>query len=205
MGFVLGSRVCMDPEAVASPSIDFNDPQQRNAWFTSTPDPWEEIVRMSHGGDRTHAATVERRVTSAEPAQQGELEGKLIEVLERPELTGAGRLFVCRLLGLVGSAACVPVVSRLLASDRTADHARLALDGLAEASVDAAYRDALDKLHGSAKAGLIGSIGMRGDREALGRLRELAAAAGESEVVRVAAERAVARLERMATGGEVGQ
>jgi|GEM_PF-952068 len=194
---------CMDSETSASPSVDFNDPQQRTAWFTGTVDPWEEIVRMSHGGDRSYATVVERQVTSAEPAQHAALEQKLIAVLEHPELTGAGRLFVCRMLGLIGSAACVPAVARLLESDRTADHARLALDGIAEASVNAAYRGALGKLHGAVKAGLIGSIAMRGDGEALGVLNAIAKDARESAVVKTAAERAVQRLERLAQGEEV--
>ncbi len=157
---------------------------------------------MSHGGDRSHASALERRVTSAEPAQHRELEQRLIAVLERPELTGAGRLFVCRMLALVGSAACVPVVARLLESERTADNARVALDGIADASVDAAYRRALDALRGAAKAGLIGSMAMRGDRAALGALSEIAKDARESSMVKTAAERAVQRLERMARGEE---
>ncbi len=195
----------MDSETPTDPSLNLNDPQQRNAWFTSTPDPWEEIVRMSHGGDRSHVAVVERRVTSAESAQHAELEQKLIAVLERPELTGAGRLFVCRMLGLVGSAACVPVVAPLLESDRTADHARVALDGIEDPSVDAAYRGALGALHGAVKAGLIGSIAKRGDREARGVLGEIAKDARESSVVRTAAERALQRLERMPRGEEVAR
>lgn len=195
----------MDTEAPASTPIDFNDPRQRNEWFTSTPDLWEEVVRLSHGGDRSHAAALERRVTSAEPAQHQQLEQKFIAVLERPGLTGAGRLFVCRMLALVGSAACVPVVARLLESERTADNARLALDGIADASVDAAYLGALNTLHGAAKAGLIGSIAMRGDPAALGALSEIAKDARESSMVRTAAERAVQRLERMPRGEEVAR
>ncbi len=195
----------MDSDTPTAPALDLNDPQQRNVWFTSTPDPWEEIVRMSHGGDRSHGTVVERRVTSAESAQHAELEQKLIAVLERPELTGAGRLFVCRMLGLIGSEACVPVVARLLESDRTADHARLALDGIADPTVDAAYRGALDKLHGAAKAGLIGSIAMRGDGEARGVLSEIAKDERESSIVRTAAKRAMERLERMPQGEEVAR
>ncbi len=186
----------MDPETAAPEVPDFNDVGQRNAWFTATPDPWVEMVRLSYGGDRTHAAAVERRVTSAEPAQHAEMEQKLIAALGHPELTGAARRFVCEMLGLIGSAACVPVVAVLLESERTADHARLALDRIAGASVDAAYRAALTKLRGAAKAGLIGSIAMRGDGEALAILPGIARAADESAEVKVAAARAVERLAR---------
>jgi len=101
-----------------------------------------------------------------------------------------------RMLGYVGSAVCVPVVARLLESERTVDHARMALDRIEDASVDTAYRGVLGKLRGAAKAGLIGSIAMRGDREALGKLREIAGDVKESDVVRSVAARAVERLER---------
>lgn len=177
--------------------------QTRTEWFTSTPDPWVEIARLAHGGDRTHASTVSREILSAEPAHQAAMEQRLIAVLADPELTGAGRLFVCRMLAWIGTAACVPAVAPLLESDRTADVARLALDEIRDATVDAAYRSALDKLHGSAKAGLIGSIGLRGDRAAAEALAAIAENAKEAEVVRVAARRALERIE--ATGAEVGR
>jgi hypothetical protein len=174
------------------------DPDQRSAWFGATPDPWREIVQLSFGGDRTFASTVERMIVSAEPAQRPAMEKKLIEALGAPELTGAGRLFICRMLGLVGSAACLPAVAPLLGDDRTADVARMALDPIWDPSVDEAYRSALGSLHGSARAGLIGSIGLRGDGKAVEALTAIATNSGESAVVRAAAERAVKRIGRKA-------
>lgn len=171
--------------------------QKRNAWFTSTPDPWREIVRLAHGGDRTFASTVSRMVTSAEPAQHAAMEQKLLEALASAELSGAARNFICRMLGLIGSAACVPAVAPLLHDHRTADVARVALDGIEDSRVDDAYRAALDSLTGSAKAGLIGSMGLRGDRQAVPALMAVVANVAESATVRVAAQRA---LERIAAG-----
>jgi hypothetical protein len=174
------------------------DPEQRTNWFTATPDPWREIARLSFGGDRTFASTVERMIVSAEPAQRPAMEKKLLAALGEPELTGAGRLFICRMLGLVGSAACVPAVEPLLRSDRTADVARLALDPIWDPAVDEAYRGALGSLHGSARAGLIGSIGLRGDANAVEALTAIATNSGESPMVRTAAQRAVKRIGRKA-------
>lgn len=173
------------------PPTDYN---QRQTWFTSTPDPWEEIVGLAHGGDRTYATTVQRIVMSAEPAQHAAMEEKLLAVLANPELTGAARQFVCRMLGLVGSAHAVPALAPLLASDRTADTARLALDRIEDPAVDEVYRAALDKLHGSAKAGLIGSIGLRRDRAAVSTLAAIAANSTEADTVRTAARRALERI-----------
>lgn len=174
------------------------DPEQRNAWFTATPDPWREIARLSFGGDRTFASTVERMIVSAEPGQRPAMEKKLIEALSAPDLTGAGRLFICRMLSLVGSAACVAAVAPLLHDERTADVGRMALDPIWDPAVDEAYRSALGSLHGSTRAGLIGSVGLRGDVKAVETLTAIATNTGESQIVRKAAERAVKRIGRKA-------
>lgn len=170
------------------------DTQERDNWFTATPDPWVEIVSLRHDGDRTYASTVNRMITSAEPAQHATMEGKLVEALAQPNLTDAGRQFVCRMLGLIGTPACVPAVAPLLEQDRMADDARLALDGIRDPAVDQAYRAALARLTGRAKSGLIGSIALRGDREALAPLTAIALDPAEPTEVRTIAERAVERI-----------
>ncbi|HVU25163.1 MAG TPA: hypothetical protein VHE13_13635 [Opitutus sp.] len=181
-------------DAVASgPTAE--EVRQHNEWFTTTPDPWREIARLEFGGDRTCASTIYRMVVNAEPAQRPALETKLLEVLARPELTEAARQFVCRMLGLIGSSACVPAVTALLADNRSADDARRALDFVADAAVDEAYRAALGQLSGAALAGLIGSIGGRGDTGARGALATIAGDGQQDRTVRDAAERAVRRLD----------
>ena len=167
--------------------------KNREEWFTATPDPWDEIVLLEFGADRTFASTVQRIVLDAEPAQRATVEARLIATLGRPEITDAGRLFVCRLLGLIGTAKSVPVLVPLL-DDRTADIARLTLDAIDDASVDAAYRTALGKLSGAALIGLIGSIAARGDAGAIDALTVIATDERRGTAVREAAERAVKRL-----------
>lgn len=168
--------------------------QRHNEWFTTTVDPWREIALLEFGGDRTAATTVERMVTNAEPAQRLALETKLLEVLARSELTDASRLFVCRMLGLIGSKASVAAVASLLLDDRTADVARLALDSIPGDEVNATYRAALGKLSGAPLAGLIGSVAARGDGGARDVLTKIAIDPTQSRVVREAAERAVENL-----------
>lgn len=179
-----------------TPSVDPSEMAVREKWFIDTPDPWAQIALLEFGGDRTFATDVEQVIRHALPTQHAQLEGKLIAVLDRPELTEAGRLFVCRMLGLIGSSACVPAVSRLLNENRTADVARLALDNIADPSVDAAYRAALPKLRGRAKAGLIGSLAVRGATDLSATLQHAAIDASETPDVRRAAEQALARLAR---------
>ena len=122
------------------------------------------------------------------------MEDKLIAAIALTEITPAGLQFGCRMLGLIGSVRCVPEVLKRLAQNETADFARSALDGINDPMVDEAYRASLSKLSGAAKIGLIGSIGVRGDRMAHDLLTQLAADPAETAEVRLAAERAVGKL-----------
>lgn len=122
------------------------------------------------------------------------METRLLQTLSEPELTEAGRQFVCRMIGLVGTEACVPAVAQLLGNEQTADAARLAFDVLPLPSVDPHYRAALGTLKGAPKAGLIGSIARRGDIQAIDALTAIALDATETPQVRAVAERAVEKL-----------
>jgi hypothetical protein len=170
------------------------DQQRRDDWFTASPDPWMEIARLEFGGDRTFASNVQQMILNAEPSQRPELEAKLLQAAERPELTEAGRQFVCRMLAWVGSPAGVPVLARWMERDETADDARLALDAIGGAAVNEVYRQALTKLSGRACAGLIGSIAARGDVVAVDPLTAIAIDREQPDEVRAAAERAVEHL-----------
>lgn len=191
----------MPPDAIppAPPpvpvTIDPAELKARDESFAVTNDPWNEIVLLQHGGDRSFASTVRGQVVHAEPAQRPVLEQKLLAVLRRPELTALGRQFVCRMLALVGGAASVPALTPLLAEPATADDARLALDAIDDPAVDAAYRDALTRLRGRARLGLIGSLALRGgDATTVDVLTAIAIDAREPAETRDAAERVVKRL-----------
>lgn len=176
-------------------SPDPSEVAARESWFIDTPDPWTQIALLEFGEDRTFATDVEQVIRHAQPTQHPALEQRLLGILARPELTDAGRLFVCRMLGLIGSNACVPAVSRLLNENRTADIGRLVLDNITDPSVDEAYHSALRKLSGRAKAGLIGSLARRGAQDLAATLQPIAIDASETPEVRRAAERALARVE----------
>src|SRR5688572_27100554 len=108
--------------------------------FVASPDPWAEIVKLEHGGDRTYGPTVRAMVMNAEPAQRPAMETKLLAALADPKITEVGRMFVCRMLALIGSAKCVPALVPLLADAKTADAARYALDAIDDPAVNEAYR-----------------------------------------------------------------
>lgn len=161
--------------------------------FTASPDPWVEVLRLEPGADRTHASTIRTMVLNAEPAQRPVLEQKLVAIVTAAGATAAARDFACRQLALVGSEKCVPAVAALLAAPETADLARRALDPLPFPAVDAAYRSALPGLKGAAKAGLVGSLALRGDPASRPVLQALRDSAAESPEVRAIAARAVLR------------
>lgn len=162
--------------------------------FTATPDPWVEITKLDHGGDRTFASTVRSMVTNAEPAQRPGMEAKLLAALAKPECTPAGARFVCQMLALIGGEKSVPVLAARLADPQTADDARYALEPMPGAAVDDALRTALEKLTGAPKAGLISTLALRGDRKSVSALSAIQNNASETAEVRAAATRAVERL-----------
>jgi hypothetical protein len=98
------------------------------------------------------------------------------------------------MLALVGSAKSVPVLAPLLRDPKTTESARYALQPVAGAEASAALRDALLALSGAAKAGLIGSIAVRGDNTARAVLAGIKENPSEAAIVRDAAARALEHL-----------
>ena len=160
----------------------------------ATPDPWVECAKLTYGADRSFAWTVREQVIATPPEGFGRVEEKLLKALATPGRTDAGLAFLCQMLALVASAKSVPVLAPLLRVDATADAARYALERVAGPEADAAFRAALGALTGNAKAGLIGSLAVRGDAAAQSALAALKDSATEPPVVREAAGRALEKL-----------
>lgn len=181
--------------AAAAPAAKPRDPfREYEEQFIASPDPWVEITKLDHGSERAFATTVQGMVINAEPAQRPVMEGRLLKALERPGCTAEGRMFICRMLALIGGGAAVPALASLLQDPATADAARYALEPNPDPAAAAALRAALPKLNGDAKIGLIGSIALRGDTAALNDLSAIQRNASEPEAVRAAAGRALERL-----------
>lgn len=79
----------------------------------------------------------------------------------------------CRNLARVGTREAVPTLAGLLGDEKLAHMARYALEPIPEAAVDDALRAALGKLTGRLLVGVIGSIGVRRDRKAVGPLAKM--------------------------------
>lgn len=73
----------------------------------------------------------------------------------------------CRALALIGTPEAVPVLASLLTDETLSHMARYALEPIADPSVDKALRGALGQLKGSQLVGVIDSLGVRKDTQAV--------------------------------------
>lgn len=163
-------------------------------------DPWVQIIQLEYGGDGSFAAILREQLARTPASGLSRLEAQLLRALAEPALTEAGRGFLCSQLALVGSAAAVPALARLLTTDATADVARLALERIPGPEADAALLSGLTTLTGRARTGLVGSIGARRSASARETLARLAADPAEDAELRAIATRSLALLRSVSTG-----
>jgi HEAT repeat protein len=83
------------------------------------------------------------------------------------------KMDACRLLSIVGTKDAIEPLAALLGDEQLSHMARYGLEPIPEAAVDDAFRDALGKLNGRPLVGVIGSIGVRRDAEAVQPLVEI--------------------------------
>lgn len=124
------------------------------------------------------------------PPAEGD-EAALIAVLKSDaELFDKAK--ACQQLAVTGTEKCVPVLAGLLADEKLSHYARFGLEPNPAPAAGAALRDSLDKVQGGLLVGVINSIGMRRDAEAIPQLK---ARLGSSEAeVAAAAAAALARI-----------
>jgi HEAT repeat protein len=106
------------------------------------------------------------------PLPAKEQEAKLLAVLQ----SGASqkeKADACRELAHVGTKDAVPVLATLLDDEQLAHMARYGLETIPSPAVDKALRDALAKLKGRHLIGVITSLGVRQDADAVKPLGEL--------------------------------
>ena len=130
-------------------------------------DPYEGLAKFKFGESREPLALIEAQIRKSSPAEYKAIETKLVAILIAPETTKDAKRYICRWLAVVGSADCIPAVAPLLTDSDLSHPARIALEPMASPAAGAALRDALPKVHGRLLAGLIGSIGVRRDPEAV--------------------------------------
>ncbi len=132
------------------------------------------------GSDRAALQAIDSAVAAshADAAAAKALEARLVEAL-KADPPQAAQDYLCRQLSLVGSAACVPAVAELLTDQKLSHMARYALERISDAAAVAALREALPKVDGDLKVGVINSLGVRRDAESTAALTALLADANE--------------------------
>jgi HEAT repeat protein len=137
-------------------------------------DPYEGLAKYQFGQSRQPLALIEEQIRKTAPADYGAIEARVLAVLKAPETPKDAKRYICRWLGIVGSAACVPAVAEFLTDDDLSHPARMALEPMPNAEAGAALRAALPRVKGKLLAGVIGSIGIRRDAQAVPALGGLA-------------------------------
>ena len=77
------------------------------------------------------------------------------------------RAVACKLLAIYGSEQAVPALAALLPDEQLASWARIALEAIPGPAADRALREALEKLQGRLQVGVINSLGIRRDPQAV--------------------------------------
>jgi len=159
----------------------------------ATDETYQRIVNYRFGDDREDLLAVEAAIRAATPEQSKEIEKRLLAILKSPDAAGDAKQWVCRMLRQIGTEESVPALAELLTNKDLSHMARYALERMPYPAVDEAFRAALGKTSGNVKVGLIGSIGVRGDRKAVAELAKLAAESNDA-AVRDAAKRVLTAL-----------
>ncbi|MCD6393527.1 MAG: HEAT repeat domain-containing protein, partial [Planctomycetes bacterium] len=130
----------------------------------------KEIVTWESDKDRQALAAIEEDIRNAMPQRLLRIETALLKALSNPRCTYAGKQWVCRMLRRMGSAQSVPTLAALLSDKKLSHMARFALQDMPAPQAGAALRKALNELAGDLKIGIVGSLGLRGDQQAVAQI-----------------------------------
>ncbi len=98
---------------------------------------------------------------------------ELIAMVEDPGSTLFEKAIACKRLSMVGTREAVPALAALLDDERLGHYARFGLEPIPDPAVDEALRGALGRLRGPLLVGVIHSLGVRRDADAVDALGRL--------------------------------
>ena len=128
-------------------------------------------VALFAGAISLMAAGLNNARAADSQASVKEMEQKLIAVLQS-DAPAAEKAITCKKLAVYGSQDAVPALAPLLANPELTSWARIALEAIPVPAADAALRDAMGKVQGRVLIGVINSIGVRRDAQAVDELAE---------------------------------
>ena len=123
---------------------------------------FESLKKFDWGTPLSEVSGIEDAVVAShtDDALRKDLEQRLIAVLST-DVSNDAKGYVCRKLAIVGSPAAVPALAGLLTQEANAHLARQALERIPGPEAETALKDALTKVSGKLKIGVIGSLGAR--------------------------------------------
>ena len=134
----------------------------------------KSITTYNYGDSRADLSELKTMIHKAHgTSDEGIIEKKLISFIES-NATYAGKQFICRQLSITGTSESVPALNKLLLNPKTTDIALYALQRIFSAEADKVLIEALDKMEGKAKTGIINCLGDRRTKAAAKPLGSLA-------------------------------
>ncbi len=138
------------------------------------PDALRALAALQPGFDPAVLTAIEARLGEAlrDEGQRAEVERALVELIES-DASWQAREIACRLLKRVATAAAVPALARLLGDPQLAARARDVLETLPDPAADRALIEALGRVKGRARLGVMASLGVRRTADAVPALLPL--------------------------------
>ena len=135
---------------------------------------FEALKKFDWGSDLAALNPIEDAAIAAheKPEVGKDLESRLVAALQS-ELSLDAQEYVCRKLAMVGTAAAVPSLAVLLVKQEISHMARFAVERIPAPEAGQVLRDALPKVSGAVKIGVISSLGARRDAAAVAALGSL--------------------------------
>lgn len=156
------------------------------------------VGKRLRGQSRTELNLMAERQLAETPYKAAQImklrSAQLVAILEDPGSTAFMKAKACQRLAVVGEESAAPAAASLLRDPKLAHYARTALESMPGPAADRALREALGMLEGGSLIGVINSIALRRDPEALPALAALRH--GAAADVASAATAAIGRIRR---------
>ncbi len=138
---------------------------------------WEYLQQYDWSQPRRPLEPIDEALRSrtADPTGRARLESRLAGVLADPAATVAAKDYACRRLAIIGSAASLPALAGLLADEKLANMACLALARIPDPAAEEALHRELNHLRGVPRLGVIQALGSRRSQAAVADLVRLLA------------------------------
>lgn len=132
----------------------------------------EALKTYDWGPDLKALKPIDEAILAADAEGRAKLEAQLLAALQS-DVSRAAKDFICRKLMVIGTDASVPALAGMLVQDENSHMARYALERISTAAAAKALADALGKVDGLLKIGVISSLGKREDANCVSALAAL--------------------------------